>query len=70
MTYLLFIAFFFSFLKHFPGFCNNVDTHTRIAIDNRSWETFVNNNFYHLMRKLMQVDQTILVSHNIVKCCK
>jgi len=36
MTYLLFIAFFFSFMKHFPGYSNNLDTHTRIDIDNIS----------------------------------
>ena len=32
-----------SCLKHFPGYGNNVDTHTGIAIDNRSYESFLEN---------------------------
>ena len=32
-------------LKHFPGYGNNVDTHTGIAIDERDYSTFVNEDF-------------------------
>ena len=34
-----------SSLKHFPGYGNNVDTHTGIAIDERSYENFVENDY-------------------------
>lgn len=29
-----------STMKHFSGYGNNLDTHTGIAIDNRSYDTF------------------------------
>ena len=32
-------------LKHFPGYGNNVDTHKGIAIDERTYENFINNDF-------------------------
>ena len=32
-----------SCLKHFPGYGNNSDTHTGIAIDKRSYDNFLNN---------------------------
>ena len=34
-----------SVLKHFPGYGNNVDTHTGIAYDQRPYATFVNSDF-------------------------
>ncbi|MFR2848362.1 MAG: glycoside hydrolase family 3 N-terminal domain-containing protein [Hungatella hathewayi] len=34
-----------SVLKHFPGYGNNVDTHTGIAYDNRPYETFLTSDF-------------------------
>ena len=34
-----------SCLKHFPGYGNNSDTHTGSAIDNRSYESFVESDF-------------------------
>ena len=34
-----------SVLKHFPGYGNNVDTHTGIAVDQRSLESFQESDF-------------------------
>ena len=37
-----------SSLKHFPGYGNNVDTHTGVAIDERSYENFLENDYLPL----------------------
>lgn len=55
-----------SCLKHFPGYGNNVDTHTGIAIDNRSYENFVNNDFLPFKAGIEAKVPSILVSHNII----
>lgn len=55
-----------SCLKHFPGYGNNVDTHNGIAIDNRGYESFVNNDFLPFKSGIEAGVPTILVSHNIV----
>lgn len=57
-----------SVLKHFPGYGNNVDTHTGIAVDNRSLETFVEQDFLPFASGLTAGGDTaaVLVSHNIV----
>ena len=34
-----------SCLKHFPGYGNNIDTHTGVAIDERSYDSFKENDF-------------------------
>lgn len=57
-----------SSLKHFPGYGNNVDTHTGIAIDNRSYENFTTNDFLPFKSGISAGAPTIMVSHNIVKC--
>ncbi len=57
-----------SSLKHFPGYGNNVDTHTGIAIDERSYENFVNNDYLPFEEGIKRGVPSILVSHNIVKC--
>ena len=57
-----------SSLKHFPGYGNNVDTHTGIAIDNRSYEDFINNDFLPFKSGIENKVPTILVSHNIINC--
>ncbi len=54
-------------LKHFPGYGNNVDTHTGIAIDERSYENFVQNDFLPFQAGIEAGVPSILVSHNIVK---
>lgn len=57
-----------SSLKHFPGYGNNVDTHTGVAIDNRSYESFINNDFLPFKSGIENKVPTILVSHNIINC--
>ncbi|HIY38712.1 MAG TPA: beta-hexosaminidase [Candidatus Agathobaculum merdigallinarum] len=55
-------------LKHFPGYGNNVDTHTGIAMDNRSIEQFRASDFVPFEAGIDAGAQSILVSHNIVQC--
>ena len=55
-----------STLKHFPGYGNNVDTHTGIAIDSRPYETFVSDDFLPFKAGITAGADSILVSHNIV----
>lgn len=54
-------------LKHFPGYGNNVDTHTGIAIDKRSYVSFVKNDFIPFQAGIDAGAGSVLVSHNIVK---
>lgn len=56
-----------SVLKHFPGYGNNVDTHTGIAIDERSLESFRQSDFLPFKSGIDAGAQVVLVSHNIVK---
>lgn len=55
-----------SVLKHFPGYGNNTDTHTGIAIDNRTLETFKENDFLPFEAGIKAGANIVLVSHNIV----
>ena len=55
-----------SCLKHFPGYGNNVDTHTGIAIDNREYNEFENKDFLPFKAGIEEGVPSILVSHNIV----
>ena len=55
-----------SCLKHFPGYGNNVDTHTGRAYDNRNYENFVNNDYLPFKSGIEASVPTILVSHNVV----
>ena len=55
-----------SCLKHFPGYGNNVDTHNGIAIDDRSYDSFVNYDYLPFKSGIEAGVPTILVSHNIV----
>lgn len=57
-----------SSLKHFPGYGNNVDTHTGVAIDNRTYENFINNDFLPFQSGIEALVPTIMISHNIVNC--
>lgn len=57
-----------SVLKHFPGYGNNVDTHTGIAYDERSYETFLTADFLPFQSGIDSGADMVLVSHNIVKC--
>ena len=57
-----------SVLKHFPGYGNNVDTHTGIAVDQRSLDSFRESDFLPFSAGIAAGDGTtaILVSHNIM----
>lgn len=57
-----------SCLKHFPGYGNNKDTHTGIAIDKRDYEEFLTNDFEPFRAGIAAKVPTVLVSHNIVEC--
>ena len=57
-----------SVLKHFPGYGDNVDTHTGIAIDERTMEEFEQTDFIPFQSGIQNGTPCILVNHNIVKC--
>ena len=57
-----------STLKHFPGYGNNKDTHTGIAVDEREYQSFVDNDYKPFEAGIKAKVPSILVSHNIVKC--
>lgn len=55
-------------LKHFPGYGNNADTHTGVAIDERPYEQFVAEDFLPFQAGIDAGAGSVLVSHNVVKC--
>ena len=62
-----------SVLKHFPGYGNNRDTHNGTAVDERSLDTFLNQDFLPFQAgidtgKQFPPQPAVLVSHNIVNC--
>ena len=57
-----------SVLKHFPGYGNNVDTHTGIAVDERGYDAFLNADFLPFLAGIRADAGAVLVSHNIVTC--
>ena len=59
-----------SALKHFPGYGNNADTHTGIAIDKRPMEQFTSADLLPFRAGFESGGATtsVLVSHNIVEC--
>ena len=59
-----------SVLKHFPGYGNNVDTHTGIALDERPMGTFETSDLlpFAAGTEAGGGKTTVLVSHNIVQC--
>lgn len=54
-------------LKHFPGYGNNLNTHTGISIDKRSMADFRNSDFLPFKAGIDAGCDSILVSHNIVE---
>lgn len=54
-------------LKHFPGYGNNVDTHTGIAVDSRPLEEFKSKDLIPFQRGIDAGCGAILVSHTIVE---
>ena len=55
-------------LKHFPGYGNNADTHTGVAIDERPLEWFEKSDLVPFLAGIRADAPFVLVSHNIVKC--
>ncbi len=55
-------------LKHFPGYGNNVDTHTGMAIDYREVDAYYDQDLRPFMAGIESGAGTIMVSHNIVTC--
>ena len=55
-------------LKHFPGYGNNVDTHTGIARDERPRERFDRSDLLPFRCGIAAGAPFVLVSHNIVTC--
>ncbi|WP_409967065.1 glycoside hydrolase family 3 N-terminal domain-containing protein [Bengtsoniella intestinalis] len=57
-----------SALKHFPGYGDNIDTHTGIAVDNRTVDSFLESDFLPFQAGVDTAPNTtsILVSHNII----
>ncbi len=56
-----------STLKHFPGYGNNVDTHTGSAVDTRPYQQFVKSDFIPFKAGIESGAESILVSHNIIE---
>lgn len=55
-------------LKHFPGYGDNADTHTGVAVDNRPLSTFEKSDFLPFSAGIEAGAGGVLVSHNIVPC--
>ena len=55
-----------SCLKHFPGYGNNEDTHTGIAIDNRDYKEITENDYLPFKKGIEANVPSILVSHNVI----
>lgn len=57
-----------SCLKHFPGYGNNTDTHTGIAIDSRTLEELEQSDLLPFDAGIRAGCGSIMVSHTIVEC--
>ena len=55
-------------LKHFPGYGNNADTHTGIALDARPYTTFEKSDLVPFESGIAAGAPFVLVSHNVVEC--
>jgi len=56
-----------SCLKHFPGYGNNIDTHTGVAIDERNYDNIIQNDYLPFKAGIDAGVPSILISHNVVK---
>ncbi|MEA5003763.1 MAG: glycoside hydrolase family 3 N-terminal domain-containing protein [Christensenella sp.] len=56
-----------SVMKHYPGYGSNTDTHTGIAHDTRSLDTFTNSDFLPFLAGMQAGAPGVLVNHNIVE---
>lgn len=55
-------------VKHFPGYGDNVDTHTSIAHDARRKDEFMNGDILPFARAFDHGAPVVMVAHNIVEC--
>lgn len=55
-------------LKHFPGYGNNRDTHTGVAVDQRERARFEQEDFLPFQAGIEAGAQGVLLSHNVVEC--
>ena len=53
-------------LKHFPGYGHNVDTHTKIAIDKRSYHEIVKDSLPPFEAGIQAGAEAVLTSHNMI----
>lgn len=53
-------------LKHFPGYANNVDTHTSSSVDERSYEDIVKYDLPPFISGIKAGAEAVMVSHNVV----
>ncbi|MGN1416172.1 MAG: glycoside hydrolase family 3 N-terminal domain-containing protein [Oscillospiraceae bacterium] len=58
-----------SCIKHFPGYGSNVDTHTGIAYDSRSMDSFRSTDFVPFKAGISgRYTPAVLVNHNVIEC--
>lgn len=57
-----------SVLKHFPGYGDNLDTHTGSSLDKRTLEEFQEKDFIPFIAGIKAGASSVLVSHNIMTC--
>ncbi len=55
-------------IKHFPGYGDNVDTHTLVAHDGRPWEQFTSCDLLHFIAGIKAGAPIVMIAHNIVTC--
>lgn len=55
-------------IKHFPGYGDNVDTHTSIARDHRTWTQFQTQDLMPFAAGIAAGAPIVMVAHNIVAC--
>ncbi len=57
-----------STLKHFPGYGDNLDTHTGVAVDQRTKTQFEKEDFQPFISGIRAGVPMIMVNHNIINC--
>lgn len=57
-----------SALKHFPGYGNNTDTHTGIAVDSRTLEELEGNDLIPFAAGMEAGCGAVMVSHTFIQC--
>lgn len=54
-------------LKHFPGYGNNVDTHTSASTDDRAYNDILKNDIPPFEAGIKAGAESVLISHNVIK---